>query len=98
MNIIDFSTLTVSNTAVGFDSASPAMPTRAKGFLITVEDADVRWRADGSDPTSTEGHRIRDEGIFVADSTRRDWRQLMNAIKFIRTGSADASLKISWTD
>jgi len=79
-------------------SASPAMPSQAKGCIITVEDADVRWRADGTAPTSTEGHLLRVDDVMILDSDRKNWRSFLNAIQFIRTGSTDAALKITWTD
>jgi len=98
-NCIDYSTLTVSSTAVGQADASPSMPDRAKGAIITVEDAAVRYRIDGTDPTATEGHLLNSGDIATFDSwtTGLSWRQALKAIRFIRT-STDAKLKISWFD
>ena len=49
---IGHDTLTVSSSAVGLAN----IPTNAIGAMITVEDADIRYWIDGSDPTTAEGH------------------------------------------
>jgi len=104
VNAIDYSTLTVAGTAVGLDSASPALTfqkiggVRVKGAIITVEDADIRYRTDGTAPTSSEGHPVFAGDIIPFDcwTSGQDWTSEMNKIKFIRTGSTSAALKITW--
>jgi len=98
INCIDYSTLTVSNTAVTLSTASPGIPSRARGAYITCETDNVRWRADGTDPTSTEGHIIyATSGIVFDSSDDTNWRSVLLAIKFIRVTN-DAALKITWYD
>ncbi len=99
-NQVDFSTLAVSSTAVNLaDSASPTLPARAKGCIITIETDQVRWRADGTVPTASQGHLLDVYDTFVLDSWShgRDWRSFMKAIYFIRVTN-DAALKITWFD
>lgn len=38
----------------------PNIPENAVGCLIQVEDQDVRWRADGTDPTASVGMLLKD--------------------------------------
>jgi hypothetical protein len=45
-----FESITVSGTAIGLTSNT------AREVLITVE-GDIRYRLDGTDPTTTEGHK-----------------------------------------
>ena len=96
VNCLGYSALTVSNTAVGF-----TYPQGAHGLMATVESANVRWRADGTDPTSTTGHLLSVGDIFTLDSWTapgQNWKQIIKAIRFIRTDGVDAGLKISWFD
>jgi len=106
-NPIDFSTLTVSNAAggIGFSSASPALATgkvsgyRVKGAVITVEDDQVRFRTDGTAPSSTEGHLLSVGDVLTFDSwtTGVNWIATLEKILFIRV-TGDAKLKVSWSD
>lgn len=99
-NCMDYSTLAVSNASIGLASASPVIPSEAKGALITVETDQIRWRADGSAPTSTEGHLLNVYDTLQFDSwtlPKKNWRQVLNAIRFIRVTN-DAKLKITWFD
>lgn len=101
LNVIDFSLLTVSSTAVGFDSAVPALVNgkvsdrTVRRVLITTETDAVRWRADGTAPTNLIGHVLaKDETLSF---TGANYKQLISAIKFIRVTN-DAYLKITWFD
>ncbi len=99
-NCLDYATLTVSSTAVDLTSASPAinstgLATRVKRAIITVETDQVRWRADGTAPTASEGHLLSpgDNLQFL----NKNYETVLNNLKFIRV-SADAALKISYFD
>lgn len=101
LNVVDYSTLTVSTTAVGLDSASPALSqgkvngTIVRRMLITSETDSVRWRADGTSPTSAVGHVLaKDETLSF---TGANYKQLLAKIKFIRVTS-DATLSITFFD
>ncbi len=57
----DFEALTVTNgAAVGLTSSklSPSNGPLPVDVFITVEDTDVRFRLDGTSPTTTEGHKL----------------------------------------
>jgi len=100
-NNCGYSTLTVSSTAVALATAcSPVMPNTAHGCIITLEDDYVRWRDDGTAPTTTEGHQMTPGEVMTFDSwtvPRNNWKEVLRAIKFIRV-TTDAKLKISWYD
>jgi hypothetical protein len=97
MNCLNYDYLTVSSTAVGLESGSEGMPSGAKGVVITVEDADVRYRMDGTDPTTTEGHLLSVNDVLSFPSWQGNWKSVLAKIKFIAV-SGDADLKISYFD
>ena len=92
-SVIAYVTLTVSTTAVGLSSASTPITHAATGAIITLETAQIRWRADGTAPTSTTGHIMDISDIL--DFSEGNWRDILNRIQFIRTGSTDGALKIT---
>ena len=101
-NNIDYSTLTVTNVAqVVSTAASPAMVSQAKGAMMSVETAPIRWRDDGTAPTSTEGHLLMPGDILNFNSWTvpyQNWKEVLRAIQVIRTGTDNGLLKISWYD
>ena len=58
------------------------------GVYITVTGASVRWRDDGTDPTTTVGHVIADGGYL-------EYHGDIRAIRFIQT-AATATMNISY--
>ena len=101
-NNLDYSTLTVTDTAQVVNTAcSPVMPTNAQGAIMTVETAPIRWRDDGTVPTSTEGHLMDAGDVLTFDSwtvPNSNWKQVLRAIQVIRTTATSGALKISWYD
>lgn len=101
-NCVDFDTITVSTTAVDLeDGGLGAIPARAKGCLISIETDKVRWRADGTAPTSTVGHEQASASTLTFDSwsePRKNWRSVLKLIQFIRSGTNDAKLMIHYFD
>ena len=92
-----YQTLTVSTTSVGLTKPTDILPRHA---LIFVGAAAIRWRADGTDPTSTVG-------MFVAAGSYIDWTDpmgdyqgLIDRVEFIRdsTAAGDATLAIAYFD
>lgn len=77
--------ITVSTTAVGLT------PTGADRFaVVIVEDNPVRYRDDGTAPTSTVGALVKaDQVIIVCGSA-------MSRFKAIRQGAADAKLSVTY--
>ena len=100
-NTLDYSTLTVTDTAqVLAETSSPVMPTRAKGAIITGEVNQWRWRDDGTAPTSSEGHLMNPGDILTFDSwtvPSQNWVSVLKAIQVIEVTGAPL-LKISWYD
>lgn len=96
-NVIDYATLTVSSTGIGLSSASPAIGAGAtvRRAVITVEDDQVRYREDGTDPTSSEGTLL--EVGDVLSYTNANYETILNQVKFIRV-TGDAKLKIHYYD
>ena len=93
-NQIGWEVLAVSTSAVTLT------PGDAKHAIIRVTGAPVRWRADGTAPTSTVG-MYADVGQFL------EWMELQNSyggflrkVQFIRDTSAgaDASLEVAYFD
>lgn len=101
-NPLGYQQLTVSTVAVGLtlptstiktgDLAGTGSVTRRAGYsVIRCATAAVRWRDDGTAPTATVGIplNVGDELDYDGDAS---------AIKFIRSGGADATLDISYYD
>ena len=61
-NVVDYTSVTVDNTAKNIFSLTSALVTSKTGlmkcFVGTVETAAIRARGDGSDPTTAEGQLI----------------------------------------
>ncbi|KKL92824.1 hypothetical protein LCGC14_1880800 [marine sediment metagenome] len=87
-----YESITVSSVAVALTSGTykvtGALPVRRA--IITVEDDSIRFRTDGTDPTSSEGHRGKEDDIIILDS-RND---IVN-FRAIRI-STDAKIRISY--
>ena len=98
-NVVDYATLTVSSASagVGLADASPTLTAEAtvKRAVITVEDDQVRYREDGTAPSSSEGHLLN-----VGDTLQYldgDYTSVLGNLLFIRV-TADAKLKITYYD
>lgn len=89
----DYEAVTVSTSAVGLTAAkynSKTSPGK-KYALIVVESNPIRWRMDGSNPSSTEGipQVASDVVILVGASAIAKFRA-------IRSGAADATLRVTY--
>jgi len=102
VNNIDYSTLSVTSaTQVLATTCSPVMPSQAKGAVITLETAPIRWRDDGEVASATEGHRMNVGDVLTFDSwtvPKLNWRTVLARIQVIREGATSGALKISWYD
>lgn len=83
--VVGHQTLTVSNSAVGLTIPS-ANVDRA---IFVVRDAELRWRVDGTDPTSSVGHPQDAYTEFALDTIGE-----LEAFKAIRTTSTTSELNI----
>ncbi len=95
INIIDYAVLSVAASVVALTDATPTLPSAAKRMFITCETDAVRWRADGTDPATDEGHKLAaDDSISF---TGANYRQLLEKIRFSKVSST-AALKITYYD
>ena len=53
---LGFSQSTSLSTASA--AALPSIPATSKSFIMSVEGASIRWRDDGTDPTTSVGHHV----------------------------------------
>ena len=83
-----FEALTVSTNSVGFTVATFAAN---DSVFVTVEDAAVRFRLDGSAPTSTVGHLLE-----VGDVLELETMGELATARFIRRDGLDATLQSSF--
>lgn len=92
-----YESITVADTAIGltlatlqFDDAQ-SVKQYPKQVFITVEDGQIRWRYDGTDPTSSEGHISNpNDGIIVKGTTK------IKNFKAIRKTTTSAKLRVTY--
>lgn len=85
---------TVAGTAqlTGIDSSTAVaitVPTGARFIEIQAEDQNLRWRSDGTSPTSSVGN------ILYAGTSREFWSSLSNIELIATTGTAKANFHYS---
>jgi len=96
-SVTDYESVTVATVSIGFD-ATPATNNGIKpsAATITVETAQLRFRTDGTAPTSSEGHLAG-----VGDVIELTDRGECDNFRAIRTGASSATIKITkyaeWT-
>lgn len=85
-----FESLTITNAAAGVGPSAARSKTAYKAFM-TAEDAEMRFRFDGTAPSSTEGHLIDDGDTLELYGNK-------NIVNFlaIRTGDDSGVLKITY--
>lgn len=83
---LKFESVTVSTTAIALN---PPTTDWVDYTIISVETNGVRWRDDGTDPTAAVGHP-------EAAAARLYYEGDPKKIKFIRSGGADATLRVSY--
>jgi len=91
-----YESLTVSNTAKALTSSKykTSIHTATVAF-ITVEDAQIRYRYDGTNPTASEGHLANPGDVIKIKIEGYD--NIKN-FKAIRTGSNDATLRVTYEE
>ena len=93
----DFESITVSTTAIG-PTASKLLINQAGGVhkravraFVTVETQSIRFRFDGTDPTSSVGHLLAS-----GDFATIDGEQNVANLKFIRSGGSDGTAMVTY--
>ena len=83
-----YEAITVAGTAIGLDTAK--FNEFTKRVLITIEDQTVRYRYDGTNPTTAEGHPLYDKDVLIVEGYGN-----ISRLKMIATGS-DAKAKVTY--
>jgi len=88
----DYESVTVSSTAVGLTASkfNAYAAYEVKAFM-TLEGAQIRWRIDGTNPTSTEGHLLEAGQNLTIEGYKN-----LSQFKAIRTGTSDGVLKVTY--
>jgi hypothetical protein len=84
-----YEAITVSSTAIGFTASNMDSP-RCRAVFITVESDQIRFRIDGTDPTSSEGHLVN-AGSNITLVNEHD----IHKFKAIRV-TTDATLRVTY--
>jgi len=84
-----YESLTVDNTSGGVALASVA--TNADHARLTLETAQIRFRVDGTAPTSSEGHLLE-----VGDVLALEGKGELQKFRAIRTGGTSGVLKVTY--
>ena len=83
-----YESITVANSAIGLTSGTYSDATRAE---MTLETAQIRFRMDGTNPTSSEGHLVE-----VGDTITLDSAAQIADFLAIRTDSTSGVLKVTY--
>jgi hypothetical protein len=88
----DYESITVSTTAVGLTASkfNSYAAYEIKAFM-TLESAQIRWRIDGTNPTSTEGHAFEAGTNLTVEGYKN-----LSQFKAIKTGTSDGVLKVTY--
>ena len=84
---VGFEQLAIADTAIPFAD----IPEKANKATISVEDAIMRYKTDGNDPTTTVGVSAYPGTIITLSS-----RQAITMFRAIRTGTSSSELNINY--
>lgn len=87
----NYESITVSTTAIGVTGSLMSKGANAAEVaFITLETANIRFRIDGTAPTTTEGHQLK-AGQNLQLSSASDIRNFLA----IRDDATDATLRVT---
>lgn len=88
---VGYESITVANTAIGLSTTSYAPVGQQMAMCVArLETAEVRYRLDGTAPTTTEGMLLE-----PGETVRLETSGQMVDAKFIRTGAVSGTLKVT---
>lgn len=90
-----FEQVTVSTTAIGLTTATYSPGTKGTAMLATiiVETAGLRYRKDGTDPTSSVGMPLAAGDVLYV------WGSVdIKNIKFIRSSGSNATISVEYAN
>lgn len=93
LRAIGYESVTVSTAAKALTAATYG---DAKHALITVDANPIRYRLDGTAPTTTEGHLVLASATATMTIELKSTDQIKR-FQAIRQGSADAILKVTYS-
>ena len=86
-----YESIAVADAAISLTSATYDQVGYNIQAFITLETAQVRWRIDGGDPTSSEGHLLEaGQNLALQDS------QAVKNFRAIRTGATSGVIKVTY--
>ena len=88
LKAVGYESITISTTAKKFTDSQIANASRA---IITIEDAQLRYRYDGANPTSSEGHLVNPLDVIIIKTLTN-----IKKARFIRKGSTDAKIRVTF--
>lgn len=94
LRTVAYDSITVTDSATRLTLSNVRGTTNqpsSEKVIITGEGAQFRWRADGTDPTSSEGH-LANQGVVLTFENR----DRIEKFRAIRTGSTNATLKVDY--
>lgn len=89
-----YESITVSTVAIGFTLATlrPTTGREAASAFVTSEDDVIRWRMDGTNPTTTEGHVLAVNSQLLIEGINN-----IRSFRAIRDAGTDVVLKVTYT-
>lgn len=87
----DFESITVADSAIGLTAAKLSASPKPKKIFITIENAQLRYRMDGTDPSATVGHIANPTDIITLEGYSQ-----LNNVKFIRKGATSAVIQVTY--
>lgn len=93
----DYEAITVADTAIGLTAAKikptagAYMGLEARGALLTLETADIRFRLDDNPPTADEGHYLVAGDAFLLLGT-----ESLKQFRAIRVGVDSGVLRVTY--
>ena len=87
----NYESITVTDAPIGFTASILLTSPPPKRALITAETAQLRYRYDGTDPASDEGHPLNPMDVLVLEGVKN-----LKNFKAIRTGDTSAVLKVTF--
>lgn len=88
--------LTVSSSAVALTLPTATGTVRPTHAIIQVTGANVRWRADGTAPTTSVGIQVASGSNIEFMDPSADYSGIIDNIQFIRDDSVDATLEVAF--
>jgi hypothetical protein len=86
-----FETITVADTAIGLTASKLSVSPKPKKVFISVENAQLRYRMDGTNPEATVGHLAN-----PMDTITLEGYSQLNNFKAIRKGTTSAVIQVTY--